>query len=102
MVFHEMAEPVNVSEIRVLINRVLVVGNEKPKDVEVILFVRIERGAVEQAVDRRDRPAVLIFAPNWAWRKPAEQREVTGGNRLGDLSSQSWVHSFQSPRSYSA
>ena len=56
MLLHEVAEPVNGCEIGMLVDRVLVVGNEQPKDVEVILFVWIERGAVEEAVDDRDGP----------------------------------------------
>jgi hypothetical protein len=36
MLLHEMAEPVNGCEIGMLVYRVLIVGNEQPKDIEVI------------------------------------------------------------------
>jgi hypothetical protein len=72
MLLHEVAEPVNRCEFGTFVDRVLVVGNEQTKDVEVVFFVCTQRVAVEQVIDDRDGPLVLVFITDWARRKLAE------------------------------
>jgi hypothetical protein len=68
-----------------VVDRVFVVGNEQPEDVEVILLVRGERRAVEEAVNDVDGSPVLVVAADGARGKRPDQREVVWGTaeRLG-------------------
>jgi hypothetical protein len=55
-----------------LVDRVLVVGDHQTEDIEIILFVRSQRGAVEQGVDDRDSPPVFVIGADRMRGKRAE------------------------------
>jgi hypothetical protein len=94
MLLHELAEPVHGCEFGMLVDRVLIVGDEQPKDVQVILCVRSELRAIEQAVDDFDGPPVLLIAADRARGKRVDQREVLVGTPLGICL---YVHVFTPP-----
>ena len=102
VLLHEVAEPPHGRKFRMLEDRVLVVGDEQTEDVEIILLIGGERGAVEEDVDDLHGPPMPVIVADWTRRECAKQCEVLGGGGVRLCLDVHGIHSFQSPRSYSA
>src|SRR4051794_5846425 len=60
--FHQVPQALQCSEARMLVDRILIVSDQQPQDVEIIFLVFSQRAAVEKCVDHLDRTPVLFVA----------------------------------------
>src|SRR5437763_6246831 len=78
-----MAKPIRGREFGMLVNRVLIVGDDEAEHIEVILLVGAERGTVDQAVDHLDRASMLGVITDRSQGKRSDKCEVLRGKSCG-------------------
>src|SRR4051794_30439800 len=62
MLFHQVPQALQWSEAGMLVDRILIISDQQPQDVEILFLVLCQRAAVEKCVDHLDRTQVLFVA----------------------------------------